>query len=121
MSRRLIPAVLALLVALTSVGVCARGVQACAAMLAGSHDCCADTATLAAGDCCCPAKAHQDAAFLPAGDLSRAVGFNPLLATPVDLVAPALESGILAPSTPFEARALAPPDTPVLLRTLLLI
>jgi hypothetical protein len=77
--------------------------------------------TLAATDCCCPAKGERQAAFLPSGELVKAAGFDPLVAA-ADLTldpVPAPHEIVLAWTHP--ARALAPPDTPISLHISLLV
>lgn len=119
--RRILAALLILFVALAGVAVCSRGVQACAAMQAANPDCCGNGDSLAASDCCCPAKGGQTAAFLPAGALVKMAGFDPLLATAPILLEPIGAPAERATWTMPLARALAPPETPVSLHTSLLV
>ena len=119
MKRRLAIALLALLVAVTGVGMCARGVQACTAMGASTADCCGKTAKLAASDCCCPAKAERTSNLpsLP----GQAGGASPVLAVAPALLPAAFDAVQLHLGSAVESRAFAPPDTPVSRHTSLLL
>jgi len=119
--RRALAALLILFVTLAGVAVCARGVQACAAMAAASPDCCGDAARLDGGDCCCPAEGERAATFLPASALVKAASFDPLLAVAPLRLAPLSAPAERALPTTTLARALAPPGTPVSLHTSLLL
>lgn len=119
--RRVAAALLVVSIAVAGVAVCSRGVQACVALMANNPDCCGGGENLAAGDCCCATKGEQASALPTLGELVRAAGFNPLLATapslPAPLFAPVARAATAAPL----ARALAPPETLISLHTSLLL
>lgn len=119
--RRATAAALVFFVALAGVAFCARGVQACAALMAAAPDCCKNEATLAATDCCCPAKGGRQAAFLPAGELVKAAAFDPLAAHVDAALDPVPTPHSLVVVWSHPPRALAPPDTPITLHTSLLL
>ena len=118
--RRVAAALLILFVAVAGVAVCSRGVQACAAMMASQPDCCGKV-SLARGDCCCPAKGERSAAFLPAGELVKAGGFNPLLATAALDLLPLPGPASQPVRIVSLARVQPPPETLIFLHTSLLL
>ena len=118
MSRRLGPLLLALLLAATSIGVCARGVRACSMPPAASHDCCSGK-SLWANDCCCAGKAQRSAA-VPDNGLTQASSTSVVLASG-PAVLPAVPAALSSPTSVVLARAFAPPDTPVSRHTSLLL
>lgn len=118
MSRRLATLLLAILLAVTSTGLCARGAQACTMVKAAGHDCCSGK-SLWATDCCCPAKA-QTAKF-PASHGEQSLSSMPLLAVAPAILPPAAALLASRPLGVVLARALAPPDTPVSRHTSLLL
>jgi hypothetical protein len=120
MTRRLAVALLALLVAQTGVAVCARGVQACSALRAATPECCTN-GSLAASDCCCPAKGAQAATSLPASELAKTPVLNPLLVVLPVTVAPMPPTRLSALASQHPRRALAPPDTLLSRHTSLLL